>query len=392
MLPTELFTLVPKTITFMLLPQMASLSGVLRLALWFLVVLLLIHKVIFTLGRSDYKIYALSPEGKLNWTLKTNSFVNASPIVTSKDLVITGSYDGKVYALAPDGRMAWIYTSGNSIVASVTELSDGTLMVPDLKGTVHTLSPEGKLLWQIKTNKKMDLSVVSSNQGILYFVTEDGNLNALTKQRPLANGSWSSFHGSAMRWGRILTPAEIQADLAAKKVASTVALAQLKAIAIPITTTTTTTLTTTTTTTTNPTSSTKPPTTTTPPTTIPVVNAPAQWAALAGQKVQMADGQAYYPITESAAALGLKIINIGPLSATLEAEQEPLSMTVRYFNKVAYVPLADLTFLPETTSKFVLIPNASIAITRNKQTINLPINMVQLFSTQLQPEYPNVLP
>ncbi|WP_082688944.1 PQQ-binding-like beta-propeller repeat protein [Deinococcus actinosclerus] len=333
-------------------------------------------------GSSDRRIHAVAPDGKPRWTLLTGLFVNASPIITSGGLVVVGSYDGSVYAVNTSGETEWTYRAGAGIAGSAVELSDGSVLVPDLSGTVHAIGKAGQALWQIKTGKKIDTGLSVSDQGSLYFVTDGGGLNIVQKQRPLAVGPWTTFHGAPNPVGRVPTPVELQAQTQARREAASAVLAALKpstaattAPAHPA----------------QPAQPSQPAPTTQPtqpaqPAPVPALT-PAQYAAAAGQKARVADGQLFLPLTEVAGALRLDVGNVTVRTATVRVQGQALPITVRTFDRAAFVPLAALSDLPGASARLTRTPAAGVTLSLGGQTALFPVNLTRLLSLQSGPEF-----
>ncbi len=146
-------------------------------------------------GSTDYKLYALSPDGSFLWSYKTEGAILSPPAVgdidgDGEEEIVFGSCDNKVYALKKNGDLLWSYETYFWVVAPpVLEDvdGDGNLevvvgsydhnlyvldakgsyaldYVPGLGGVVHqsgnysellTVEPgklEAKKLWQYSVN------------------------------------------------------------------------------------------------------------------------------------------------------------------------------------------------------------------------------------------------
>jgi hypothetical protein len=52
-------------------------------------------------GSRDYKLYAISPDGTLQWSFPTSHYVESSPAIGGDGTIYVGSIDNKLYAIGP---------------------------------------------------------------------------------------------------------------------------------------------------------------------------------------------------------------------------------------------------------------------------------------------------
>ena len=53
-------------------------------------------------GCYNHSLYALTPEGKLDWKFRTDKFISAAPTLLSDGRLLIGSDDGRLYCLRTD--------------------------------------------------------------------------------------------------------------------------------------------------------------------------------------------------------------------------------------------------------------------------------------------------
>ena len=56
-------------------------------------------------GSTDYRLYALNPDGSLKWAYKTGWEIHTTPAVDPSGVVYAGSNDKYLYAFNPDGSL-----------------------------------------------------------------------------------------------------------------------------------------------------------------------------------------------------------------------------------------------------------------------------------------------
>ena len=59
--------------------------------------------------------------------------VGSSPAIASDGTIYVGSEDSKLYAINPNGTLQWAYTTGGSVYSSPALASDGTIYVGSIR-------------------------------------------------------------------------------------------------------------------------------------------------------------------------------------------------------------------------------------------------------------------
>ncbi|MDR3457603.1 MAG: PQQ-binding-like beta-propeller repeat protein [Verrucomicrobiae bacterium] len=144
-------------------------------------------------GCRDWKFYALTPAGKLKWTFATGAWVDSSPAIADDGTLYFGSWDKSFYALAPDGKLKWKFATSNLITTSPAIAADGTVYFGSHDKYFYALAPDGKLKWKFLTGAEIDASPTIAADGTVYFASTDGNLYAL---HPDGTESWRMHTGS----------------------------------------------------------------------------------------------------------------------------------------------------------------------------------------------------
>ncbi len=107
-------------------------------------------------------------------------------------------------------------------------------------------------------------------------------------------------------------------------------------------------------------------------------------AAASGALVQ--NNLIYVPLTASAGALGWKVLQVYPLSATLQSGTTVAAVPLAVLGGQPFVSLGALSALPGTTTR--LLPGgAGVQLTRNQQNTTLPIKVAQLIPFTAPPEF-----
>jgi outer membrane protein assembly factor BamB len=130
-------------------------------------------------GSRDWKFYALTPQGRLKWTFATGAWVDSSPAIAGDGTVYFGSWDANFYALNPNGSLKWKFATGNRVDSSPAIGADGTIYFGSHDRKIYALAPDGKLKWQFATGAPVTASPTIGVDGTIYCPSTDGNFYAL---------------------------------------------------------------------------------------------------------------------------------------------------------------------------------------------------------------------
>ncbi len=189
-------------------------------------------------GSADTYFYAIAPDGKLRWRLKTGGIIDAAAALSAYDRrlhsapltfgsadarlyhlttpprgrprilwkfratvppvkaqrvdwwegnvavgpggnLYAGNTGGTAYALSPDGRLRWTFTAGNSLWTTPAFASDGSSFWGSLDFHVYRLDPHGRPLWQTFTPGYVISSPAIGSDGTVYVGSFDSKLYAL---------------------------------------------------------------------------------------------------------------------------------------------------------------------------------------------------------------------
>jgi len=153
-------------------------------------------------GSNDGNIYAIDPEGNLQWSYPTNSWVRSSPAIDKDGNIYAGSLDHHLYCLDSEGELNWMVDLGDQIIGSCALDARGYVYV----GTNYTtteggkefcLDREGNIEWVFQTSDAVNSSPAIGDGNMVYFGSLDWNLYAFggrDEQAPyiLGGGFWNS--------------------------------------------------------------------------------------------------------------------------------------------------------------------------------------------------------
>jgi outer membrane protein assembly factor BamB len=64
-------------------------------------------------GSDDGNLYAIHPNGTLQWSFKGDNWMRSFPALSSDGTIYIGSRDNYFYSIYPDGSLKWKYETGN---------------------------------------------------------------------------------------------------------------------------------------------------------------------------------------------------------------------------------------------------------------------------------------
>lgn len=132
-----------------------------------------------------------TPAGKLNWTFKCTENqpcnMRTKPSIGDDGSIYIGSSgtNGKsIYAVNPDGTLNWKFATGNQILANLVIGPQGILFAASTDGKLYALDQTtGTELWEFQTDNSKPIystPVINSAQDTIYFADTAGMLYAVT--------------------------------------------------------------------------------------------------------------------------------------------------------------------------------------------------------------------
>lgn len=161
-------------------------------------------------GNTNFNYYALTPDGRLQWTYETGANNWSQAAIADDGTVFWGSNDTKVRAVGPDGREKWTRRTWGFIAASAALGSDGALYIGSFDSNFYALdSRTGRRRWKFKTHDHIYASAALAEDAdgrttAIYFGSTDGLLYALDPQGHLL---WSFDAGAPIRSSPVIGPA-----------------------------------------------------------------------------------------------------------------------------------------------------------------------------------------
>jgi hypothetical protein len=119
-------------------------------------------------------LVALNPDGEQKWEFKgTGLGPTGQPVITSDGSILVGGYK-KLYALNPDGSLEWTKEFDGTL-GELTLGADGILYVGSSsvfseEGIIYTIDSEGTILWKTKITTGGVGKPIISSDGTIYII------------------------------------------------------------------------------------------------------------------------------------------------------------------------------------------------------------------------------
>jgi len=129
---------------------------------------------IYIPGNENDTLYAVSPEGRLQWSftgkkLSGEQFI--APAIVGRDGVIYfGSTQNIFYAVNPDGALRWSAALEGEVRLSANIGGDGTIYVAAKDCRLYALAPDGKIKWRVNLEAYPGNGPAISSDGTIYVV------------------------------------------------------------------------------------------------------------------------------------------------------------------------------------------------------------------------------
>lgn len=133
------------------------------------------------LPSADYRLYALTDDGRLAWTFDESREALWAQPVYDGEKVYVASMDHSLYALevtADRVRKLWALDVGGAMVSKPALDEDGNLYVGTMTYQVIAVSPTGKEIWRFDTQGAVWATPVV-HEGLLFFGDVSGTIYAL---------------------------------------------------------------------------------------------------------------------------------------------------------------------------------------------------------------------
>jgi outer membrane protein assembly factor BamB len=124
-------------------------------------------------GSDAKKFAAISPEGKIKWSLDTDGDADSGAAIAPDGAVVFAA-GRMVYAVTPAGYVRWRFTAKRKIFTAPAIGPQGRIFVGAQDHHVYALAPDGKTAWTLDLGADVDGGPAIDDHGAL-FVGTDGD-------------------------------------------------------------------------------------------------------------------------------------------------------------------------------------------------------------------------
>ena len=138
---------------------------------------------------SDEQLISLNLDGTMRWSVNLSgsaiiegievSGIVSSPAVDDNGVIYVGSLDNNLYAVGPDGVVDWSFDTGDQVFSSPNIGPDGTIYIGSLSGTLYAVNPDSTLNWERFIGGEIFSSPALNSDGTAIYVgSTNGTVSA----------------------------------------------------------------------------------------------------------------------------------------------------------------------------------------------------------------------
>lgn len=131
------------------------------------------------LGAEDRRVYAVSKEGVVKFSVLTGGPVRAALALRSDGTLLAPSYDGQLYAIRSDGTLLWKFQTADAIQSAPILDRKGRALFGSRDNRLYAVTTDGRLLWQVVLDGDVDGSPLLAEDLAILVGTDDRHLYAL---------------------------------------------------------------------------------------------------------------------------------------------------------------------------------------------------------------------
>jgi outer membrane protein assembly factor BamB len=124
-------------------------------------------------GSDAKKLFAVTPSGKVKWTLETDGDADSSPAIAADGTVVIAA-GRMVYGVNPFGLVRWRFAAKRKVFTSPAVAPNGRVIFGSQDHKVYALGPDGHLAWSADLGSDVDGTPALGDDGAV-FVGTDGD-------------------------------------------------------------------------------------------------------------------------------------------------------------------------------------------------------------------------
>jgi outer membrane protein assembly factor BamB len=121
-------------------------------------------------GATSGYLYALYPNGTLQWMVKTGWIGGCCPAIADDGTIYIGDQQyHRIYAVNPNGSIKWYYQAQDDILSSPIIDNNGIIYCGSYDKYLYAFNPDGTLKWKFLTYGGIESSPAIDDNGIIYI-------------------------------------------------------------------------------------------------------------------------------------------------------------------------------------------------------------------------------
>ncbi|HXN32202.1 MAG TPA: PQQ-binding-like beta-propeller repeat protein [Polyangiaceae bacterium] len=131
------------------------------------------HDGTIYVGSDSKRLLAVSPEGKIKWSLETEGDADTGPVIASDEIVVFAA-GRTVYGVTPFGHVTWRFTAKRKVFSSPAIGRGGRVFFGSQDHRAYALTEQGVLAWSVDLGADIDGAPAVGDDGAV-FVGTDGD-------------------------------------------------------------------------------------------------------------------------------------------------------------------------------------------------------------------------
>ena len=128
------------------------------------------HGTIYV-GSDSKKFVAVSPEGKVKWSLATDGDADTGPVMASDGIVVFAA-GRTVYGVTPYGHLKWRFAAKRKVFTSPAIGPSGRVFFGSQDHRAYALTEQGALAWSVDLGADVDGAPAVGDDGAVFFGTD----------------------------------------------------------------------------------------------------------------------------------------------------------------------------------------------------------------------------
>jgi len=122
-------------------------------------------------GTDAGRLVAVSLEGKVKWSLRTEGDADTAPVVAADGSVVFAA-DRMVYSVTPLGYVKWRFAAKRKIFTAPAIGDHGRIFFGSQDHHAYALAPEGRLVWRVDLGADVDGAPAVADDGSVFMGTD----------------------------------------------------------------------------------------------------------------------------------------------------------------------------------------------------------------------------